>query len=168
MHGLGHPVQRGKLVAQVRRDHEVPVVPRQLPRGPLGLPGESITTRPYFVFPRVFWLKSIRSACSRSLDPLGGRLAQRAGPGRCTCRPTSAFLSLYTIYSNCHNIAATDPAEFVRSGNDLVLRRISSPELLLQPRRCNVTHPRFLAICLVASLLHANFFLQAVCRSEAA
>ena len=27
-----------------------------------------------------------------------------------------------TLY--CHNIAATDPAEFVRSGNDLVLRRI--------------------------------------------
>ena len=38
----------------------------------------SITTRPYFVFPRVFWLKSMRSACSRSL----GRLAQRAGPWR--------------------------------------------------------------------------------------
>ena len=52
-------------------------------------------------------------------------------------------LSLYTKISNCYNIAATDPAEFVRSGNDLVLRRISSPELLLQPRRCNVTHPRF-------------------------
>ena len=29
------PVQRGELVAQVR-DHEVPVVPRQLPRGALG------------------------------------------------------------------------------------------------------------------------------------
>ena len=36
----------------------------------------SITTRPYLVFPRVFWLKSMRSACSRS------RLAQRARPGR--------------------------------------------------------------------------------------
>ena len=37
VHGFGQlPVQRGKLVAQVRRDHEVPVVPRQLPRGALG------------------------------------------------------------------------------------------------------------------------------------
>ena len=55
----------------------------------------------------------------------------------------AAPLSLYTKVSNCQNIAATDPAELVRSGNDLVLRRISSPELLLQPQRCNVTHPRF-------------------------
>ena len=37
------PVQRGELVAQVCRDHEVS-----------------------FVFRRVFWLKSMRSACSRS------------------------------------------------------------------------------------------------------
>ena len=38
VHGLRGqlPVQRGELVAQVRRDHEVPVVPRQLPRGALG------------------------------------------------------------------------------------------------------------------------------------
>ena len=34
-------------------------------------------------------------------------------------------------------ICSGNPAEFVRSGNDLALRRISSPELLLQPRRCN-------------------------------
>ena len=38
VHGLRGqlPVQRGELVAQVRRDHKVPVVPRQLPRGALG------------------------------------------------------------------------------------------------------------------------------------
>ena len=40
----------------------------------------SITTRPYFVFPRVFWLKSMRSACSRSLGP-GGFYAGQARPG---------------------------------------------------------------------------------------
>ena len=37
VHGLGQlPVQRGELVAQVRRDHKVPVVPHQLPCGTLG------------------------------------------------------------------------------------------------------------------------------------
>ena len=75
-----------KLVAQVRRDHEVPVVPCQILCGALvarptaaflfcrgstaaSQVKTSITTRPYFVFPRVFWLKSMRSACSRSLGP---------------------------------------------------------------------------------------------------
>ena len=84
------PVQHGELVAQVGRDHKVLVVPRQLPRGALGGPAAvsaflfckgstaasqvktSITTRPYLVFPRVFWLKSMRSACSRSFGPLEG------------------------------------------------------------------------------------------------
>ena len=65
-------------------------------------------------------------------------------------------LSLYTKISNCHNLAATDPAEFVRSGNDLVLRRISSPELLLQPRRCNVTFAGSVTATLLeeATLVH--------------
>ena len=47
----------------------------------------SITTRPYFVFPRVFWLKS---ACSRSLGPSAADLPSARGWGACTCRPTSA------------------------------------------------------------------------------
>ena len=51
----------------------------------------SITTRPYFVFPRVFWLKSMRSACSRSLGPSAADLPSARGRGACTCRPTSAF-----------------------------------------------------------------------------
>ena len=50
----------------------------------------SITTRPYFVFPRVFWLKSMRSACSRSLGSAAD-LPSAHGRGACTCRPTSAF-----------------------------------------------------------------------------
>ena len=43
MHGfLGQlPPQRGELVAQVGRDHEVPV-PRQLPRGALGGPTDRL------------------------------------------------------------------------------------------------------------------------------
>ena len=52
----------------------------------------------------------------------------------CMLYRSSLDLSIHKI-SNCHNIAATDPAELVRLGNDLVLRRISSPELLLQPRQ---------------------------------
>ena len=98
------PVQRGELVAQVCRHHEVPVVPRQLPRGALGGAAHrlgvlvlqrgstaasrvktSITTRPYFVFPRVFWLKSMRSACSQSFGPSAADLPSargRAGPRR--------------------------------------------------------------------------------------
>ena len=51
----------------------------------------SITTRPYFVFPRVFWLKSMRSACSRSFGPLAADLPTARGRGACTCRPTSAL-----------------------------------------------------------------------------
>ena len=51
----------------------------------------SITTRPYFVFPRVFWLKSMRSACSRSFGPSAADLPSARGRGACTCRPTSAF-----------------------------------------------------------------------------
>ena len=39
----------------------------------------SITTRPYFVFPRVFWLKSMRSACSRSFGPSAAEPASRRG-----------------------------------------------------------------------------------------
>ena len=92
------PVQRGELVAQVCRDHEVPVVPRQLPRGALGgpahrlgvlvlqrfhggLPGEDVhhhQAAPYFVFPRVFWLKSTRSACSLLLGPSAADLPSAA------------------------------------------------------------------------------------------
>ena len=41
------PVQRGELVAQVRRDHEVLVVPRQLPGHPLGGPADD---SPFFGF----------------------------------------------------------------------------------------------------------------------
>ena len=51
----------------------------------------SITTRPCFVFPRVFWLKSMRSACSRSFGPLAVDLPSARGRGACACRPTSAF-----------------------------------------------------------------------------
>ena len=51
----------------------------------------SITTRPYFVFPRVFWLKSMRSACSRSFGPSAADLPSARGRGACACRPTSAF-----------------------------------------------------------------------------
>ena len=82
-------------------------------------------------------------SCVRCMRPAPGAF------GSCLRHCLASLLSLYTRVPNCHNIAATDP----RSGNDLVLRRISSPELLLQPRRCNVTHP-----CLVASLLHGELF----------
>ena len=51
----------------------------------------SITTRPYLVFPRVFWLKSMRSACSRSFGPSAADLPSARGRGACACRPTSAF-----------------------------------------------------------------------------
>ena len=38
----------------------------------------------------LFWLKSIRSACSRSFGPSADLPSARA-QGACTCRPTSAF-----------------------------------------------------------------------------
>ena len=67
VHGLRGqlPVQRGELVAQVRHDHEVPVVPRQLLCGALGGAAQvdEVGLQPV-------------------VGPLGGRLAQRARPGR--------------------------------------------------------------------------------------
>ena len=85
VHGFRQlPVQRGELVAQVRRDHEVPVVPRQLPRGALGgaahrlgvlvlqkfhggLPGEDVHHHQAVLrLPRVFWLKSMRPCPARA------------------------------------------------------------------------------------------------------
>ena len=106
--GPPRPVQRGELVAQVCRDHKVPVVPVSshaaclvarprlgvlvLQRFHGGLPVKtSIAARPYFVFPRVFWLKSMRSACSRSFGPSAADLPSARGRGACTCRPTLAF-----------------------------------------------------------------------------
>ena len=100
VHGFrGQLPVHGKLVAQVCRDHEVPVVLRQLPRGALGcpahrlgvlvlqrfhggLPGEDVHHHQAILrLPRVFWLKSMRSA-QPVVRPLGGRLAQRTRPGR--------------------------------------------------------------------------------------
>ena len=94
------PVQRGKLVAQVRRDHEVPVVPRQLPRGALGgaahrlgvlvlqrfhggLPGEDVHHHQAVLRlpPRVL-AEVDEVGLQPVVGPLGGRLAQRARPGR--------------------------------------------------------------------------------------
>ena len=92
VHGFGQlPVQRGELVAQVCRDHEVPVVPRQLPRGALGgaahrlgvlvlrrfhggLPGEDVHHHQAVLRlpPRVL----------AEVDEVGLQPAQRAGPGR--------------------------------------------------------------------------------------
>ena len=63
----------------------------------------SITTRPYFVFPRVFWLKSMRSACSRSFGPS----ASGGGRGACTCRPTLAFSAskaMACVTSPCESV----------------------------------------------------------------
>ena len=94
------PVQRGELVAQVRRDHEVPVVPRQLPRGALGgpahrlgvlvlqrfhggLPGEDVHHHQAVLRlpPRVL-AEVDEVGLQPVVGPLGGRLAQRARPGR--------------------------------------------------------------------------------------
>ena len=49
----------------------------------------SITTRPYFVFPRVFWLKSMRSACSRSFGPSAADLPSARGRGAGPRRPSA-------------------------------------------------------------------------------
>ena len=101
---LGHgfrrqlPVQRGELVAQVCRDHEVPVVPRQLPRGALGgpahrlgvlvlqrfhggLPGEDVHHHQAVLRlpPRVL-AEVDEVGLQPVVGPLGGRLAQRARP----------------------------------------------------------------------------------------
>ena len=94
------PVQRGELVAQVRRDHEVPVVPRQLPRGALGgaahrlgvlvlqrfhggLPGEDVHHHQAVLRlpPRVL-AEVDEVGLQPVVGPLSGRLAQRARPGR--------------------------------------------------------------------------------------
>ena len=94
------PVQRGELVAQVRRDHEVPVVPRQLLCGALGgaahrlgvlvlqrfhggLPGEDVHHHQAVLRlpPRVL-AEVDEVGLQPVVGPLGGRLAERAGPGR--------------------------------------------------------------------------------------
>ena len=102
VHGLRGqlPVQRGELVAQVRRDHEVPVVPRQLLCGALGgaahrlgvlvlqrfhggLPGEDVHHHQAVLRlpPRVL-AEVDEVGLQPVVGPLGGRLAQRARPGR--------------------------------------------------------------------------------------
>ena len=43
----------------------------------------SITTRPCLVFPRVFWLKSMRSACAGSFGPSAADLPSARGRGAC-------------------------------------------------------------------------------------
>ena len=94
------PVQRGELVAQVRRDHEVPVVPRQLLCGALGgaahrlgvlvlqrfhggLPGEDVHHHQAVLRlpPRVL-AEVDEVGLQPVVRPLSGRLAQRARPGR--------------------------------------------------------------------------------------
>ena len=100
VHGLGQlPVQRGELVAQVCRDHEVPVVPRQLLCGALGgaahrlgvlvlqrfhggLPGEDVHHHQAVLRlpPRVL-AEVDEVGLQPVVGPLG-RLAQRARPGR--------------------------------------------------------------------------------------
>ena len=100
VHGLREqlPVQRGKLVAQVCRHHEVP--PRQLPRGALGgaahrlgvlvlqrfhggLPGEDVHHHQAVLRlpPRVL-AEVDEVGLQPVVGPLGGRLAQRARPWR--------------------------------------------------------------------------------------
>ena len=89
VHGLGQlPVQRGELVAQVCRDHEVPVVPRQLLCGALGgaarrscsaeVPRRQAVLR---LPPRVL-AEGDEVGLQPVVGPLGGRLAQRARLGR--------------------------------------------------------------------------------------
>ena len=92
VHGLRGqlPVQRGELVAQVCRDHEVPVVPRQLPRGALGgaahrlgvlvlqrfhggLPGEDVHHHQAVLPPRV-----LAEVDEVGLQPVVGPLSGRA------------------------------------------------------------------------------------------
>ena len=97
MHGIfGQlPVQRGELVAQVRRDHEVPVVPRRalggaahrlgvlvLQRFHGGLPGEDVHHHQAVLRlpPRV--LAEVDEVGLQPVVRPGGRLAQRARPGR--------------------------------------------------------------------------------------
>ena len=100
-HGFGQlPVQRGKLVAQVCRDHKVLVVPRQLLCGALGgpahrlgvlvlqrfhggLPGEDVHHHQAVLRlpPRVL-AEVDEVGLQPVVGPLGGRLAQRAGPWR--------------------------------------------------------------------------------------
>ena len=94
------PVQRGELVAQVCRDHEVPVVPRQLLCGALGgpahrlgvlvlqrfhggLPGEDVHHHQAILRlpPRVL-AEVDEVGLQPVVRPLGGRLAQRTRPRR--------------------------------------------------------------------------------------
>ena len=97
------PVQRGELVAQVCRDHEVPVVSSRAARlvaRPTvsaflfcsGLPGEDVHHHQAVLRlpPRVL-AEVDEVGLQPVVRPLGGRLAQRARPKPCTCRPTSAF-----------------------------------------------------------------------------
>ena len=99
--GFGQlPAQRGELVAQVGRDHEVLVVPRQLLRGTLGgpadrlgvlvlqrfhggLPGEDVHHHQVVLRlpPRVL-AEVDEVGLQPVVRPLGGRLAQRARPRR--------------------------------------------------------------------------------------
>ena len=109
VHGLGQlPVQRGELVAQVCRDHKVPVVPRQLPRGALGgpahrlgvlvlqrfhggLPGEGVHHHQAVLRlpPRV--LAEVDEVGLQSFGPSAADLPSARGRGACTCprRPSA-------------------------------------------------------------------------------
>ena len=49
----------------------------------------SCTTSPYLFRPRVFWLKSTRSACSRSLGPSAADFPRLLGLGARICLATS-------------------------------------------------------------------------------
>ena len=100
VHGFGQlPVQRGELVAQVCRDHKVPVVPRQLPRGALGgpahrlgvlvlqgihggLPGEDVHHHQAVLrLPPGVLAEVDEVGLQPVVRPLGGRLAKRARGG---------------------------------------------------------------------------------------
>ena len=49
----------------------------------------SVTTRPNLLRPRVFWLKSTRSACNRSFGPSAALFPRLLGLGASTCLATS-------------------------------------------------------------------------------
>ena len=49
----------------------------------------SVTASPNLLRPRVFWEKSTRSACSRSLGPSAALFRRLRGLGASTCRATS-------------------------------------------------------------------------------
>ena len=126
MHGLRGqlPVQRGELVAQVCRDHEVPVVPRQLPRGALGgaahrlgvlvlqrfhggLPGEDVHHHQAVLRlpPRVL-AEVDEVGLQPVVGPLAADLPSARGRGACTCRPFSASKAMACVTSRSRCLAS--------------------------------------------------------------